>query len=436
MGAFEWLAQFVAERSALELFAALWYFLVFDFVRYVVLDGVLMVVHLFSRWRVLGEKAAARSRMMREAPLVSVIAPGKNEGRHIPELVRSLREQTYRNIEIIIVDDGSDDDTPIICRGLERKGLIDRFFRNDVRGGKASAANLALRYCRGQFIVHVDADSHLRHDSVEKIIIPFYWRPRIGAVAGDIRVRNANVSIAAALQGIEYMKGISVGRAVNAMLGILRIVSGAYGAFRRDILDRLKGWDVGPGLDGDITLKIRKLHYDVYFEPDAVCFTDAPDTFRKLARQRYRWDKSLVRFRLRKHIDLMYPDRNFSWRNFLSSLENIYFNLVLNIKWWIYIVQIVVFYTEWLGQIFVLNYLLYLMAGACQFAFAAILLRRSMRRRDWALVAFLPLVPIYMGIFIRLVRTYAYLMEFLFKASYFDTWNPWKTSSLARRNRL
>ena len=78
-------------------------------------------------------------------PLISIIAPGKNEGENIYKLVKSLNEQTYQKVEIIIVDDGSDDETPIIGRSLEKHGLIDKFVRNHMRGGKASAANLALR---------------------------------------------------------------------------------------------------------------------------------------------------------------------------------------------------------------------------------------------------------------------------------------------------
>lgn len=431
----QWLDEivgFVLARDALELIAVFWYFLFFDFTRYLLLDGVLLVVYMFSRRGLRATKALARRQLLAELPLVSVIAPGKNEGKHIPALVESLERQTYPNIEIVVVDDGSDDDTAQICRRLERAGRIDRFFRNDVRGGKASAANLALHYCRGDYVVHLDADCRLRHDSIENILLPFFWRPNVGAVAGDIRVDNIDAGFAPSLQAIEYMKGISVGRAVGSMLGILRIVSGAYGAFRRDLIDRIKGWDVGPGLDGDITLKIRKLHHEVHFEPDAVCYTNVPDSFVRLARQRYRWDKSLIRFRLRKHFDLLLPSANFRWRNFFSSAENLFFNLVLDIKWWIYIVQIVFFYTEWLPYIFTINYVLYLCASSMQFVFACVFYGSTLRRSELALAAFLPLVPIYTGLYLRLVRSYAYLMEFFFKTSYHDPWNPWKTSRVVR----
>lgn len=298
----ERLLEFVASLGPRELFFYFWPFFLVDLVRYTLLDLLILGAYMpghHVRQRRLQE---ARSRLFRERPLVSVIAPGKNEGRHIPALTDSLDRQTYRHLEIIIVDDGSDDETPAICRQLERRGRIRRFIRNDVRGGKASAANTALRYCRGRFVVHLDADSNLRYDSIERILIPFYLHHDVGAVGGDIRVDNVTDSMATRMQGVEYIKAITTGRTVSSMLGILRIVAGAYGAFRRDVLERLGGWDVGPGLDGDITLKIRKLGLRIVHEPEAVCYTNVPDSFRKLARQRFRWDRSMVRFRMRKHV--------------------------------------------------------------------------------------------------------------------------------------
>ena len=173
----------------------------------------------------------------------SLIAPGKNEGKNIFKLVKSLNEQTYQNVEIIIVDDGSDDETPIIGRNLEKNGLIDLFIRNDMRGGKASAANLAWRYSRGKFLLHLDADCSFDRTAVENIIIPFYLDPEIGGVGGNVKVRNGDVSLCARLQSIEYLKSISVGRIVTSYLGIYRIISGAFGAFRMDALKKIGVWD-------------------------------------------------------------------------------------------------------------------------------------------------------------------------------------------------
>jgi cellulose synthase/poly-beta-1,6-N-acetylglucosamine synthase-like glycosyltransferase len=406
-----------------------WYFFLIDVPRNVLLDvGV-----LWFRWQRAQpgwqrENAMARARLFRESPLVSVIAPGKNEGEHIPKLVASLARQTWRNTELIVVDDGSTDDTPAICRELERRGLVRIFLRNDARGGKASAANLALRYCKGRFVVHLDADSYLADDAIEQVLLPFYRHQGVGAVAGDVRVANADTSFASSLQAIEYMKSISVGRTVHSLLGTLRIVSGAFGAFPREVLNRVGGWDVGPGLDGDLTQKIRKIGLRVIHEPASVCYTNVPERFTNLARQRFRWDRSLVRFRLRRHRDLLRLDANFRWLNFLSSVENLFFSVVLNIKWWLYILSAVVLYPSQVHILFLANYVLYLVANIAQFLFGLALYGRSARRVDWAMALYLPLMPLYVAFYLRAVRTFAYLMEASLRMSYRDPWNPWKVS--------
>jgi len=429
--------NFLQERSTGELFRFFWFFFVFDFTRYVLTDSVLLMVFLWRRRRQHHARRLARAVLFHENPLVSIIAPGKNEGRHIPRLAASLRAQTYKNIEIIIVDDGSEDNTPAILRHLRRTGAINKAFRNEIRGGKASAANLALCYAKGKFVIHLDADSHLKADAVEQILLPFYMDETVGAVGGDLRVNNITEGLSTSLQAIDYMKSISTGRAVTSMLGILRIVSGAHGAFRRDLLQRVKGWDVGPGLDGDLTLKMRKIGYKVIQEPGAVCYTNVPNSFWKLARQRYRWDRSLVRFRLRKHRDLLsFSHRNFRLFNFLAIVDNIVFNLLLNVKWWIYTFQVVFFETEFLPFIFITNYGLYILANLIEFFFVILVFGRSMRKQELQLFFFLPLMPLYTGFFLRLIRSYAYLMELIHKVSFEDRWNPWKVSKVVKHTEM
>ncbi|MET0028257.1 MAG: glycosyltransferase [Candidatus Thiodiazotropha sp.] len=428
--------RFIEGLTTAQLISYFWPFFLFDLTRYVLFDVLILTLYLPRRKRNRARRVKARSLLYHEKPLVSVIVPGKNEGKHIPRLAESLTRQTYKHLEIVIVDDGSDDDTEMICRKLLREGHIDQFVRNEVRGGKASAANTALYYSKGKFIIHLDADSELRHDSIETILLPFYLDEKVAAVGGDIRVANLDATMATRTQAIEYFKGISTGRTVSSMLGILRIIAGAYGAFRRDTLDRLGGWDVGPGLDGDITMKIRKLGLKVVHEPHAVCYTNVPVKFRVLARQRFRWDRSMVRFRARKHLDVLLPTSNFRFSNFVSSVENLFFNLVLNIKWWFYVVQVIFFYGALLQNIIVVNYLLYTFANLAEFLVAVVLLNKTLRRKDLLLILYLPLMPLYTGLFLRVVRTYAYLMEFIHKASYADRWNPWKVSRVAKKEQL
>lgn len=428
--------EFVANLTWQQVLYYFWPFFLLDMARYVLLDIVVLLKYIPRRRLQKPKYDQARRDLFKERPLVSVIVPGKNEGRHIPKLVQKLGEQTYRNIELVVVDDGSDDNTADICRRLADEGKIDCFIRNDIRGGKASAANTALNFSRGKYVVHLDADSHLDVNSIETILLPFYLDSNVGAVGGDIRVANMEDSFCTRLQAIEYVKSLSTGRTVSSELGILRIISGAYGAFRRDVLDRIHGWDVGPGLDGDITVKIRKLGFKLVHEPLAVCYTNVPVKFSKLAKQRKRWDRSLIRFRLRKHRDLLLPSASFNFANFFTVFENIFFNVILDLKWWIYITIVILTNIDILLYIFLINYALYLIANIIEYMMACYLLGPSLQKRFYVLALFLPLMPLYTGIYLRLVRTFAYLMETFHKSSYDDGWNPWKVSNIAKKEKL
>jgi cellulose synthase/poly-beta-1,6-N-acetylglucosamine synthase-like glycosyltransferase len=367
-----------------------------------------------------------------ENPLVSILIPGKNEGKHLYKLVKSLGEQTYKNIEIIVVDDGSDDDTAIIGRSLEKAGLIDMFIRNEVRGGKASGANLALRYASGKYIIHLDADCSYDFDAMEKILIPFYMDKNVGGVGGNVNARNHKESLASTLQAIEYYNTISVGRQVTAYLGIYRIISGAFGAFRADVLNQVKGWDIGPGLDGDITVKIRKKGYKIKFAYDANCLTSVPNTFKKLIKQRLRWDKSLVRFRMRKHKDVLFPTQSFKLLDFIGAFENITYNVVLNFKWYVYLAIMLTFYRPLFVNIFITNILLYTATNFVKFLIFSLYRDRTHANVSYFLI-YIPCLVFYFGLYLRIVRTIAYLQEIFFKKSYQDPWNPRKTSIYAER---
>jgi cellulose synthase/poly-beta-1,6-N-acetylglucosamine synthase-like glycosyltransferase len=374
----------------------------------------------------------AKNRFWVDQPLVSILAPGKNEGKNLYKLVKSLEAQTYQNYEIIIVDDGSDDDTPIIGRSLEKAGLIDLFIRNHVRGGKASAANLALRYAKGKYILHLDADSSLDRNAIERIITRFYLDDKIGCVGGNLKVRNSDESLAATMQAIEYLMSISVGRIITSYLGIYRIISGAFGAFKTDALKRIGGWDIGPGLDGDVTQKFRKMGYKVVFEDRAICLTNVPTKFSKLAKQRLRWSKSIIRFRLRKHIDVFLPTQSFTWLNFFSSLENVLFNVVFAFLWLFYMIDIIIHFPETIVFIIIIKLIIYTAINFLQFF--SLLAISERWKQETKLLLYIPLKSIYSGYFMRIVRLMAYIKEMYFYSSYKDAWNPAKTSDKALKH--
>ena len=427
--------NYISSVSPSKLVRVFWFFFFFEFVRFFLVDFT--TVLLWKITAVFRKKRVKEGRNLfwAEKPLVSIIVPEKNEGKHIFKLANSLKEQTYQNFELIVIDDGSDDETKSICNSLKKNGLIDIFLSNDVRGGKASAANLGLRYSSGKYIIHMDADCSYDRDAVENIIVPFYYNEKLGAVGGDVQVRNYRESLCASLQAIEYTDTISIGRISQSQLGIYRIISGAFGAFKKDALDSVGGWDIGPGLDGDITVKVRKMGYEIHFEPTAICQTNVPVTFKALIKQRLRWDKSLIRFRVRKHRDVFYPNESFRISNFVSFVENITYSLVLNFKWYFYVIDMVLNFTSLLIFIVPMNFILYTVNNYFKFIVFSLFRERKNVRAEYFML-YMPLMAIYFGYFLRFVRTYAYLQELFFRRSYEDSWNPEKSSRQAKSLKL
>lgn len=409
---------------------AFWYFILFELTRYILLDYIIYFYRIVTRKSRMSDWDRAKHMLNTENPFISIVVPGKNEGKNIYKLVKSLAEQTYQNFELIVVDDGSTDDTPIIGKNLLELGLIDKFLRNEVRGGKASAANLAVRFSTGKFIVHLDADCSFDADAIENILVPFYMDDKIGAVGGNVKVRDYESNLVSRLQAIEYLKTISVGRITTSELGIYKIISGAFGAFRTDIIHKVGAWDIGPGLDGDITVKIRKSGYKTVFEPSAVCLTSVPPKFKNLFKQRMRWNKSIIRFRIRKHRDVYMPHKHFSWLNLASFVENVFYNVILDIAWWLYFIDIIVNYNAQLYNIIMMNFTLYMTSGFLQMLMAYLYSERA--KQELNLWPYIPLVTFYNGYFLRLARTRAYIQEGIFKKSYEDPWNPVKSSYQAK----
>lgn len=427
--------NYISAVGVSKLIRIFWFFVYFEFARFFLFELLVVIIWKYNEPKRVIKYQKARERLFIEQPLISVIVPGKNEGKHIFKLANSLKEQTYKNFEFIVIDDGSNDDTKVICNSLQKNGYIDLFLSNDVRGGKASAANLGYRYSKGKIIIHFDADCSYDNDAIEKIVIPFYLDEHIGAVGGNILVRNYKESLCTTLQAIEYSDTISVGRITSSYLGIYRLVSGAFGAFSREALDRVGGWDIGPGLDGDITVKLRKLGYNIVFEPEAICQTSVPNTFKKLVKQRLRWDKSIIRFRVRKHRDVFYPNQTFRFSNFISSAENITYNIILNVKWWFYLADMIINYSSLLGFIFPFNILLYTVNNFLKFLVFSLF----RKRKNASVIYFLPYLPcmvFYFGFYLRVVRSIAYIQEFFFKQSYNDSWNPSKSSKHAKKLRI
>ena len=427
----EWLSTLTFKR----LFGMYWYIFLFTIPRFYVIEWYVLIVRFFARHSRAKAESEALRKLYTELPFVSVIVPGKNEGTNIFKLATSLREQTYNNFEIVIIDDGSDDYSSVICNDLLKNGYIDKFYALDFRGGKASAANTGLYDNNSKYVVHIDADSSLDRNAIEQVLMPFYLSSDIKAVGGNIKARNNKESLCTSLQALEYLETIMISRTVNSHLGVLRIISGAFGAFDMELLKAIGGWDIGPGLDGDITQKIRKMGWKIMFNHKSICLTSVPVQFNTLFKQRLRWSKSLVRFRIRKHNDILnFKSSNFNFSNFIANVDNIMYNFVFDYVWIYYVITVA---KNNVGQILMIIVLgMLVMTPFRIISFLNCLGFSERAKSEMYLFKLIPLQYFYSGVFLRINRIIAGILELFFFSSYKDPWNPTKSSFQARVNKL
>ena len=218
-------------------------------------------------------------------PSVAVIVPAFNEAVGIERSVRSLAASAYPDLEILVVDDGSTDDTARLVESL----ALDRvtLVRQD-NAGKAAALSTGIRLATAEVLVMVDGDTIFEPDTVERLVAPLA-DPAVGAVSGNTKVGNRR-GLLGRWQHIEYVMGFNLDRRMYEVLQCTPTVPGAVGAFRRDVLEEVGGVP-GDTLaeDTDVTLAIGRTGRRVVYAEDARAWTEAPATLSSLWRQRYRW---------------------------------------------------------------------------------------------------------------------------------------------------
>ncbi|MET0739470.1 MAG: bifunctional polysaccharide deacetylase/glycosyltransferase family 2 protein [Acidimicrobiales bacterium] len=239
-----------------------------------------IVVHQVRRTRRRPERVAERT-----VPPVSVVVPAYNEEAGIGATVRSLLDATHPEVEIVVVDDGSTDDTAAI---------VDRFAAEGVRlvqqpnQGKAAALAAGLDAAEGDLIVTADGDTIFEPGAISALVAPFD-DPRVGAVSGNTKVGNRS-GVMGRWQHIEYVMGFNLDRRMYEGLDCMPTVPGAVGAFRRQAVEAAGGpSDDTLAEDTDLTMAIQRAGWRVVYAQDAVAWTEAPASLGGLWRQRYRW---------------------------------------------------------------------------------------------------------------------------------------------------
>lgn len=252
-----------------------------------------------------------RARRAREIEVelepVAVIVPAYNEEKVIAKTVASLLEQDYPGaLSIIIVDDGSPDGTAAVLRAIH--GSNPRVaIHVKPNGGKASALNHGIALTTAPIIVALDADTLFQPDTITRLVAPLS-DARVGAVAGNAKVGN-RVNLVTRWQAVEYVTSQNLDRRAFALLDCITVVPGAVGAWRRGLALAAGGFSEDTlAEDQDLTLAIRRQGYSVAYAADAVAYTEAPETLRGLAKQRFRWSFGTLQC-MWKHRDALFDAR-------------------------------------------------------------------------------------------------------------------------------
>lgn len=268
---------------------------------------------------------------------ISIVMPAYNESTSIITSVRAMLQLEYPEFELVVVNDGSTDDTlqklidefglrpfpeayrkRVPCqqvRGLYRSTRYKnlRVVDKDNGGSKADASNAGVNACRFPLVCVVDADSVLQTDSLRRVVRPFLENPDTVAVGGTVRIANGCTLRDGYLQKVglpkrylplvqvvEYLRAFLFGRMGWAPFNGLIIISGAFGVFHKETLVEVGGYDPGAiGEDMELVLRLHrrlkqlKRPYRIDFVPDPVCWTDAPANLRDLRGQRVRWQHGL-----------------------------------------------------------------------------------------------------------------------------------------------
>lgn len=270
-------------------------------------------------------------------PGISILVPAYNESTNVAESVRSLLFLNYPQYEVIVVNDGSTDKTleqvvesfdlvrapasyeqrvetePV--KGVYRSILGQELTAIDKEnGGKADAINAGLNAAKYPLVCVLDADSVLEEHSLTRAVLPFIENPTTVAVGGIVRLANGCVvdrgrvvevglpkSQLARFQVVEYLRAFLASRVTLSMINGLMIISGAFGVFKRDVVAAVGGFRQDTvGEDMEVVAHVHRYFrekrepYRVVFQPDPVCWTEAPETVRGLARQRDRWQRGTL----------------------------------------------------------------------------------------------------------------------------------------------
>ncbi len=240
-----------------------------------------------------------------KAPFISILVPCFNEEKTIKNSIKSLIEQNYPRFEVIVIDDGSSDNTYLIAKSMEFNDGNKRLrVLTKKNAGKALALNYGISKAKGDYFLVVDADSKISKDSLKLMIRYFEKDEKLAAVAGSVYVTNSE-NLWTNLQALEYVQGLNLVRNGQAYFKLVNIVPGPIGLFKKDAVIKTGLYTTDTfAEDCDLTLSLIAKGYKIEYEIDAVSYTEAPESIVDLIKQRYRWTRGILQAILKHKVRL------------------------------------------------------------------------------------------------------------------------------------
>ena len=382
----EILEMLVGASDALQLFSL--YF--FDIPRYFLATLSLGIGALQSH----------RRRRAKYDGDVSVVVALHNGEANFISLIKGLTNQTQSPKEIIVVDDGSTDRTRALGGRALSAGLIDRLICHESRSGKSAALNHGVRFATGELVMVIDDDTVLKPNTLERLAAVFR-DPAVAIASGDL--------------------SITMGRNFLNMFGALPCCSGALSMARRSVLQETGGYNVGPGEDLELTLRMHRLGYRVAHVCEARGSVDAPENFDKLLRQRLRWDRDAIAIRLNMYheLDIRRPLETLSLS--FARLDFIFFDLVPTILFPFFIMYMLISFEDNAFAYMSATYLMIMILCIINIFLSFVISGAKAGLIDFLI---LPVFPFYQGVLMKFARFFAYSSEILFTSSRKDDFVP------------
>lgn len=281
---------------ALERF--LWAFMVTATVLIVLRTGIVSALASRHRWKFYPPEEAPYH------PPLSIIIAAYNEAKVVQATLRSVMDTDYPGvIEVVVVDDGSTDET---SSEVKKSTFVDQRIRliQQPNGGKSAALRTGLANSKYDTLVFLDADTHFDRTTLTQLVQPLI-DPRVGAVSGHAKVGNLRTFIARC-QSLEYICGFNLDRRAYAEWNCITVAPGAISALRREAIEDAGGFSLDTlAEDTDLTLSLHKKGWRIDYAPNAIAWTEAPESYRALAKQRFRWAFGTLQC-LWKHRDLVF----------------------------------------------------------------------------------------------------------------------------------